>query len=450
MKFLKYLSILLFFVFTYGADLKEVNNKIERDLKKTLKELSKTRDDIAKDKIPLAKQIRNLEEKIKLKEKKASKIREFEDDNLMSFDKLKNQAKQLEEQGSYIKNLFLNYIRKFKKSLQVNEKALYDEDFKSISLLNSKDEVDEFELMKKQIALVDKSIDRLISSFGVYSLKGEAANLKGEVIKGDFVGIGPIRYFKNKDEIYLVFSDDSGVAKIMKTEGLDESFNTISLNQKGFLSFDPSFSNSIAVTRNDDSVFTHLKKGGFWIYPIVFFGLLAFVVSIMKSVQIYSYKVGNLELTNEIRKLVQNSKIQEALRLSSREGAIYKMLKDIIENRDKDKDFLEELSYENTLKTKTKLEKFLYLIAITASVSPLLGLLGTVTGIIKTFKMIMFFGSADAKLLSAGISEALVTTEIGLIVAIPSLVFYALLKKRVQSILILMEKSSVSFINKIK
>jgi biopolymer transport protein ExbB len=66
---------------------------------------------------------------------------------------------------------------------------------------------------------------------------------------------------------------------------------------------------------------------------------------------------------------------------------------------------------------------------------------------INTFKLITIFGTGDAKQLSSGISEALVTTEFGLIVAIPSLIMHALLNRRAQSIMANMERMAVAFVN---
>ena len=67
----------------------------------------------------------------------------------------------------------------------------------------------------------------------------------------------------------------------------------------------------------------------------------------------------------------------------------------------------------------------LSLLAVSASVAPLLGLLGTVTGMIRTFQQITLHGTGDPRLLAGGISEALVTTEAGLLVAIPAMLFHA-------------------------
>ena len=85
-------------------------------------------------------------------------------------------------------------------------------------------------------------------------------------------------------------------------------------------------------------------------------------------------------------------------------------------------------------------------LSVTAAVSPLLGLLGTVTGIIKTFAGLTAYGASSAGLMSEGIGEALITTEFGLIVAIPSLVAHAVLNRRAKAVLSDMEKTAASYL----
>ena len=123
------------------------------------------------------------------------------------------------------------------------------------------------------------------------------------------------------------------------------------------------------------------------------------------------------------------------------------MLAKGVEHAREKKELIEEVVYEVLLDTKPKLEKALAFISLTAATSPLLGLLGTVTGMIKTFKMITVFGTGDPKTLSGGISEALVTTEYGLIIAVPTLILFALLSRTSKGILSQMELISVGFIN---
>jgi biopolymer transport protein ExbB len=113
------------------------------------------------------------------------------------------------------------------------------------------------------------------------------------------------------------------------------------------------------------------------------------------------------------------------------------------------KDLVEEVMYERMLDTKLRLQAYLPFVALASAAAPLMGLLGTVTGMINTFKLITVFGSGDAKTLSSGISEALVTTEFGLIVAIPSLLLYAFLSRKARRLVDGMEKTAVSLLNRI-
>ncbi|MBN1515008.1 MotA/TolQ/ExbB proton channel family protein [Candidatus Sumerlaeota bacterium] len=120
-----------------------------------------------------------------------------------------------------------------------------------------------------------------------------------------------------------------------------------------------------------------------------------------------------------------------------------------VEHIDEPRDLIEEVMYEKVLATRFRLNSMLSFISISAASAPLLGLLGTVTGIINTFKLITVFGSGDVKTLSGGISEALITTEFGLIVAIPSLLLHAFLSRKARGVIDQMEKAAISLANQI-
>lgn len=96
---------------------------------------------------------------------------------------------------------------------------------------------------------------------------------------------------------------------------------------------------------------------------------------------------------------------------------------------------------------QSRVSSLLPVIAITAATSPLLGLLGTVSGMIQTFNLITVFGSGDPKPLAGGISEALITTLFGLVVAIPALILHAFLSRRGQGIVQTTERLGLAFVN---
>jgi biopolymer transport protein ExbB len=149
-----------------------------------------------------------------------------------------------------------------------------------------------------------------------------------------------------------------------------------------------------------------------------------------------------------LKAMLYNDHHQAMEKASKIKGPTGTMLKIGVEHIDEPKDLVEEVMYEEMLTTRLSVNKWTSFIAVCASSAPLLGLLGTVTGIINTFKLITVFGSGDVKTLSGGISEALITTELGLIVAIFSLVLYAFLSRKARSITDRMEQIAILFMNR--
>jgi len=108
---------------------------------------------------------------------------------------------------------------------------------------------------------------------------------------------------------------------------------------------------------------------------------------------------------------------------------------------------MENVLQEAILAQIPPIERFLSTLGMLAAIAPLMGLLGTVTGMINTFHVITYYGAGDPRMMSGGISEALVTTMLGLTVAIPIMLFHTLLSRRVETQISTMEEKSVSFVN---
>lgn len=139
---------------------------------------------------------------------------------------------------------------------------------------------------------------------------------------------------------------------------------------------------------------------------------------------------------------------EEALNVCKKaNGATARVLAVTIRNIDREREHLEDIISEAVLHENNSLDKFGSAIMVIAAVAPLLGLLGTVTGMISTFDIITEFGTGDPKMLSGGISEALVTTELGLIVAIPALLFGNLLSSWSERIKDHMEQAALHVTN---
>ena len=116
------------------------------------------------------------------------------------------------------------------------------------------------------------------------------------------------------------------------------------------------------------------------------------------------------------------------------------------ENADADPETLELKLDEAIMRETAKLERFIWLIKVVSVVTPLMGLLGTVTGMIRTFQMITLFGTGDPKMMAGGISEALVTTMLGLYAAIPLVLLHAMVANSSKRVVDVLEEQSTGLV----
>lgn len=164
--------------------------------------------------------------------------------------------------------------------------------------------------------------------------------------------------------------------------------------------------------------------------PIGLFGTIAFLASIIKWIRIRRVSIPSL---SEFEWLHKKPPEEWDRRYGGESKPLLDKLVSAMRQPNKVGAAELDVAYQEF---RFNLNRWLPFIALTAAVSPLLGLLGTVTGMIKTFELISLFGAGDARLLSGGISEALITTKFGLVVAIPALVLHAYLQRRTKKILI--------------
>lgn len=165
-----------------------------------------------------------------------------------------------------------------------------------------------------------------------------------------------------------------------------------------------------------------IESGGLVGWVIVWMGLGAFLMMIARAVLLVQSSARTDDLVEEITPLLHVGRVAEARELCKKaKSSAGRVLKTTLEYLHKDRETLQDAISEAILRETPRIDRFGAAILVVATVAPLLGLLGTVTGMIATFDIITEFGTGNPKLLSGGISVALVTTELGLIVAIPAL-----------------------------
>ncbi len=200
--------------------------------------------------------------------------------------------------------------------------------------------------------------------------------------------------------------------------------------------------------KKEKTVMDTVKAGGVIGYIILALGLFGFLLILLR-ISLLSKSGSKVEQLTKavVEKLNTGSVVDAQEAIKGYKGSTARVLKATLRNITRDREHIEDIVTENILNESSSIDKFGSFVLVIAAVSPLLGLLGTVTGMISTFDIITEHGTGDPKLLSGGISEALVTTMLGLVVAIPLLLLGNLLSGWAQKIKDSMEQSALHVIN---
>jgi biopolymer transport protein ExbB len=192
-------------------------------------------------------------------------------------------------------------------------------------------------------------------------------------------------------------------------------------------------------------------KGGILMYPIAFCSIIALGIFLERIWVLRRGHVLPRDFLIEVEDLVMRRKRPEAISLCKRNNSsIAHVVRVGIENYGKKRDVIKEKIEEVGRREAASLERYINVIGTIAGVSPLLGLLGTVSGMIKSFNIISMQGVADPASLAGGISEALITTAAGLVVAIPTFVIYRYLSNKADSLILEMEENSIRMVDLVK
>lgn len=199
-----------------------------------------------------------------------------------------------------------------------------------------------------------------------------------------------------------------------------------------------------------EHVLDFLSKGGFVVYPLLLCSIIGLAVVIEKSLTLRRKKVIVPEIKNVVDNISDTKDIKLALAICEKhKGPFANIMRTGLENKDLSKEELKEVLNDQGRQEAHQLEKGLVILETIAGIAPLLGLLGTVVGILKVFNVISAVGVGQASAMAGGISEALITTIIGLAIGIPSVVVYNWFTSKADGLVLELEKQSILLINKV-
>lgn len=182
--------------------------------------------------------------------------------------------------------------------------------------------------------------------------------------------------------------------------------------------------------------------------PIIFCSVVALAITIERLLALNPNKIAPKNLLAEVWTWIKNSQIDsEKLKGLKQTSPLGQILAAGISNSRNGREVMKESIEEAAAQVVHEMQHYLSTLGTIAAVTPLLGLLGTVIGMIKVFSEIMVQGTGNASVLAGGISEALITTASGLAVAIPALIMHRFFERRIQSIVVTLEREAIKLVD---
>ena len=393
----------------FAASSDDAQQSILSDIKTAQRALNKTQNNIAKEQAALAKNIFNKQQSLSKLREQAAVNRRLADEDTLSLNQLQTRLDTWQQQQQYQLNLLNRFVRQNSKNQHITN--------------------DQNELLKQVVSLINGQKQALYPQFK----KQSVVLSNGELSQANTLKIGPVAWFSTQTPKLagLLDLDDKSnalkVALVQSTSDDNPLDNTLKQNGVGstLLTFDPSLTHLVTSQSQQESPLEHLEKGGLWAIPIILFACFALTIALLKAAQLLRLNKIKMHSQLQLQKLFISKNSSE---FNGMQQQLFNLTLQSEKGQVRDDQLFNQLIHD-----KHKLDNFIGAIAVTAAVAPLLGLLGTVSGMIETFKMMTLFGSGDPEVVSGGIAQALITTELGLVVAIPALVLNALLSRKAKA-----------------
>lgn len=433
----------------------DARGTVRRQLDESIQEINRLREEITAERLPLNRRLSEVEAELGRARTESQQVSRSLNAGTLAMTNAKSELTKLQEQERYLSGLLSDYVRKFDSALHIAELKRYADVISAAQLAPENKNLDSQAIFRTQVGLVTASLGRLEEALGGARYEGSAVDGLGVLRQGAFVQVGPVVLFRSADGSTVgtvderLGSQEPTVFPFFDAEDLADA-SALCVNGQGRFTLDPTMGNAHKMAQTEETLWEHIIKGGPVMWPILGLAAAALIVVLYKWAYLAMQRTPSKAQLDEVLAAVGQGDINAVReKVANLRGPVGQMLAIGAEHIREPRELIEEAMYESVLTSKQKLLGMLPFVAISASSAPLLGLLGTVTGIINTFTRITVFGSGDVKSLSGGISEALITTEWGLIVAIPALLLHAFLTRKARGIIGQMESAAVAFVNEL-
>lgn len=442
------ISVSFISVCGFASDMRETSKLAEKEYLKSIERQNQVKNQIYQDKKELKTLVSSLENENKNIEAQISslahEIKELKEEN--------NDLLKKDEENQSEFNELTGSVRVFAKELNhIFEKSVFTAfDKDRPSLLNPLLDKDRFPGIDDMKIMSDLFLKEAEITGDVFVKKSEYINNKGEKVSGDILTIGGFTSYTN--DTFLVYNEKTkNFFELSKKPSffVKKNINKYLNGNEESLYTDISGGGALLQISRSPGLMEKVKQGGILVWPILLIGLIALVIGIERTFFIRKVHENTDTVMGTVNKLAAGSKWDECDKIvgSHKNIPVYNVLRAGLKARNEDRETLESILQESILKELPRLERFLPLLNILGAIAPLIGLLGTVTGMINTFQVITVYGTGDPRMMSGGISTALITTMLGLSIAIPIMLLHTFLSRGIDHVIGDMEEKAVALTN---
>ncbi len=422
--------------------------KAKSDLATATKKFEQNTSLIAQEEAQLVRKVEALDgEVIKLSKEYKKLLREEE----LVTHKQKQLDTELEKRDIEFKfhnGVFDRYLRETQNKIHVAEVQTKKESFREHQARIDVAGKDVAKRVEASLPMLEQGIERILNLAGGATFAGRAQSEDAMVVNGQFAVVGPLGFYASDDKSIAGATDElTGSIEFPAILPTDpEAIGDLVTTGSGAVLVDGSLGKAYKMEKATKGLSDYIEGGGIVGYVIVGLGIFAFLVGIVKMIEIMAFHIPNRSVINQFldAKLTNGNSAAIA-------NGVKGLCGKVVQTGDKyfhtKRRILEDALFEKLSAIPPKLERGLPFLSLVAASAPMLGLLGTVLGIMKTFALMSEGGSSNIKFISGGISEALITTFMGLAVAIPILLLHGFLKGMAKGKISEAEGVAMSIIN---
>lgn len=430
-----FLSVLFTSALTSGSLTAQVSsgealNRAKANLGAAQKDYLALQQGVAQQEVPLVLEVQELEEQLRLREKNLRELRASETQVAGKEKRLDAELASRRGEFDYTKNTLDGYAKGFLNRVHPAEVQQYQDEVESLrdAAATSDDLAQEIEARLDVLLIAAK---RLQEVGGGRRFEGRGL-VGSDFLNGDFALAGPVGYFaaKGKPVAGLTGLGANGFPQISVFEGPEvDQMRQLVETGSATIPVDATGGKALKAKNETPSLTDRMEDGGIVGYAIMWLGAVALLVALFKFIEITTFTIPSRAKVNLILDSLLEKDAKAATEKAAQvKGLCGKMVAAGVENFYGKRRILEDALLEKLSAVQPRLERLLPFLALVAAAAPMMGLLGTVLGIMKTFDAMAIYGTGNAQNFSKGIGAALVTTAQGLVVAIPIIVIHGMLK----------------------